>query len=283
MKEIEKFFNENFEKESLEINKSKNLKEIKYFNNAKADAVHCYRNLKKYIKKNHKILEVGGGIHLLTSFLNENYNITSIEPGSFANFTDKIRNKILNKKKLNVHTTKLENLKSETKFDFIFSMNVLEHTDNIEKHLLQCINLLKNDSSILFIQCPNYTFPFEPHFYKWFIPFFPGLTFKYLRKKNLIRKFGFETYKNTIDYLNFDCSYFKIKKLKLSCEFIHPLQDIFDRLENDMVFRERLFKNSIVKNIYKIIIALKLNKLLIKLYPIFLAPYLIMKIKKNTI
>jgi len=126
-----------------------------------------------------------GGIHLLTSFLQQDYDITSIEPGGFTGFTDELRNKILDQHKLKVHTTTLENFTTDTKFDFIFSMNVLEHTDDIKQHIISCMNLLKNEDSLLLIQCPNYTFPFEPHFYKLFIPFFPNFTFTTLRRKKV--------------------------------------------------------------------------------------------------
>jgi hypothetical protein len=57
---------------------------------------------------------------LLTSFLQQNYDITSIEPGGFTGFTDELRNKILNQHKLKAHTTTVENFTTDTKFDFIF-------------------------------------------------------------------------------------------------------------------------------------------------------------------
>jgi SAM-dependent methyltransferase len=182
-----------------------------------------------------------------------------------------------------VHTTTLENFTTDTKFDFIFSMNVLEHTDDIKQHITSCMNLLKDDHSLLFIQCPNYTFPFEPHFYKWFIPFFPNLTFATLRKKELIKELGNTRYENTLNNLNFDCTYFKIKKLNFTIKFIHPLKDIFDRIDQDNVFRNRLFKNLLVKLCYKIIIFLRIKKIITYFFPISLTPYLIIKIKKKNI
>ena len=83
-------------------------------------------------------------------------------------------------------------------------MNVLEHTDDIKQHIISCINLLKDEHSLLFIQCPNYTFPFEPHFYKWFIPFFPNFTFATLRRKKLMKELGKDRYENILNYLNFE-------------------------------------------------------------------------------
>lgn len=251
-----------------------------YLKNAKADAIHCYLKISPYLKKNKKILEVGGGIHLLTSFLHQDYDITSIEPGGFTGFTDELRNKILEQHKLKVHTTRVESFTTDAKFDFIFSMNVLEHADDIKQHIISCINLLKDDHSLLFIQCPNYAFPFEPHFYKWFIPFFPDFTFATLRKKKLMKELSDTRYKNILNNLNFDCTFFKIKKLNLPIKFIHPLTDIFSRIDQDSVFRERLLKNLLVRLCYKIIIFLRIKKIITYSLPISLTPYLIMEIKK---
>ena len=143
------------------------------------------------------------------------------------------------------------------------------------------MNLLKDGHSLLFIQCPNYTFPFEPHFYKWFIPFFPKFTFATLRRKRLMKELGYTRYENILNNLNFDCTYFNLRKLPLSIKFTHPLKDIFDRLDNDATFRKRLCNNFIIKIYYQLINLLKIKKLLISVYPKFLSPYLIMKIKKN--
>jgi 2-polyprenyl-3-methyl-5-hydroxy-6-metoxy-1,4-benzoquinol methylase len=193
---------------NLNLNINLTYDQKTYLLNAEADAIHCYQSIEKYLDRDKKILEVGGGIHLLTSFLNKDYDITSIEPGGFANFIDGLRNKNLDLHKLNVHTTTLEKFATDTKFDLIFSMNVLEHTDDIKKHIISCMNLLKDEHSLLFIQCPNYAFPFEPHFYKWFIPFFPKFTFATLRRKKLIKELGKDRYKNILNNLNFDCGFF---------------------------------------------------------------------------
>jgi len=281
MNDIKNYIEKNLELENFNFENDVNYKDIKkYYDNAKADAIHCYQFLKEYLHKDKKILEVGGGVHLLTSFLNQEYDVTSVEPGGFTDYTNELRNKILSKNNLNVHTTTLENFNTDDKFDLIFSINVLEHTQDIETHLHSCINLLKDENSLLLIQCPNYTFPFECHFYKWFIPFLPNFTFKYLRKKQLIKELGMDRYNNTLNFLNFNCTYFKIKKLNLPIIFKHPLKNIFDRMTNDAVFKDRLCQNSIINGCYKLINLLRIKTLLISIYPKFLCPYLIMEIKK---
>ena len=140
--------------------------------------------------------------------------------------------------------------------------------------------MLKDSNSIIFIQCPNYTFPFEPHFYEFFLPFFPNFTFEKIKKKRLIRKLGEKKYKNILKNLNFDCTYFNIKKKKFNIEFINPIQDIFDRILIDEKFKERILSNFFVRITYKFIRFLKLEKFLYKIFPNFICPYLIFIIKK---
>ena len=106
MNAIENYFFENFNLKNLNLKISKNAQI--YYQNARADAIHCYRCIEKHLHKDIKILEVGGGIHLLTSFLHQDYDITSIEPGELMGFTDELRNKILDQHKLKVNTTTLE-------------------------------------------------------------------------------------------------------------------------------------------------------------------------------
>ena len=282
MNDIKNYIEKNLELKNLNFENYANYNCIKhYYNNAKADAIHCYQFIKEYLHQNKKILEVGGGAHLLTSFLNQEYDVTSVEPGEFTDFSNELRNKILSLNNLKVHTTTLESFKTDERYDLIFSMNVLEHTDNIEAHLRSCINLLKDENSILLIQCPNYTFPFECHFYKWFIPFLPNFTFAKLRRKSLIKELGQDRYYNILNSINFDCTYSNINKLPISIQFKHPLQDILNRLDNDALFRHRLCANFAVRIFYQLINFLKLKKLLIYFFPKFLCPYLIFKIKKK--
>ena len=130
MNAIESYFFETFNLKNLNLNIS--IDAQRHYQNAQADAIHCYQTIERYLHKDKKILEVGGGIHLLTSFLQQDYDITSIEPGGFTGFADELRNKILNQTKIKTHTTTVEKFTTDTKFDFIFSMNVLEHTDDIK-------------------------------------------------------------------------------------------------------------------------------------------------------
>ena len=67
-----------------------------YYFNCLADAEYSFKIIEPFINKKKKILEIGGGIHLLSFYLDYlGYNITSLEPGGFSNSVDKLRSKIL--------------------------------------------------------------------------------------------------------------------------------------------------------------------------------------------
>src|SRR3546814_21121737 len=48
-------------------------------------------------------------------------------------------------------------------FDFAFSINVMEHVNDVEQVIINVFNSLKENAYYDFT-CPNYLFPYEPHF-----------------------------------------------------------------------------------------------------------------------
>jgi hypothetical protein len=58
MNTIENYFFDKFNFKNLNLNISEDAQ--KYYQNAKADAIHCYQSIEKYLDKDKKILEVGG-------------------------------------------------------------------------------------------------------------------------------------------------------------------------------------------------------------------------------
>ena len=258
-----------------------------YYENNIADALYGFNSISKYITKDIKILEVGGGLHFLSIFLNQNgYNVISLEPGGFAGYVDIMRNnvlKIISHLNINIINSSLEKFSDENihnKYDFIFSINVLEHTEDIKIHIKKCLNILSSNKELLLIRCPNYFFPFDSHFYKFFIPFLPKFTFEKLMKNKLIKNLEEQRYLEILNHINFDCDYRKIKKFGFTIKFLNPIEDIFNRIEIDNNFKNRLFSNKLIKITYKILVLLKLKKLIIYLFPISFNPYLIMEIKK---
>jgi len=65
MNNTQKFF-DNFNLKNLNLNNSEDAK--RYYQNAKADAIHCYQSIERYLDKDKKILEVGGVFICLPAF-----------------------------------------------------------------------------------------------------------------------------------------------------------------------------------------------------------------------
>jgi 2-polyprenyl-3-methyl-5-hydroxy-6-metoxy-1,4-benzoquinol methylase len=120
-----------------------------------------------------EILEVGGGILALAIQLaSEGFKVTTVEPvGEGFNdipFIMKIFSEIAIRENVTFQLieSSIEVCQFEHKFDFIFSINVMEHLKDPYLVLLQLIGSLKYDAKYRFL-CPNYNFPYEPHFGKW--------------------------------------------------------------------------------------------------------------------
>ena len=119
-----------------------------------------------------QILEVGGGILALAIQLTyEGYKVTSVEPQgegfSGISFIMKIYSEIASRENLifNLIEAPIEDCTFDDKFDFIFSINVMEHLKDPYSVLLQMVETLKLGGNYRFF-CPNYDFPYEPHFGK---------------------------------------------------------------------------------------------------------------------
>jgi 2-polyprenyl-3-methyl-5-hydroxy-6-metoxy-1,4-benzoquinol methylase len=119
------------------------------------------------------ILEIGGGILALSIQLaSEGFEVTTVEPvgvgfKGIQNIME-VFNSIASHEntKFHLRNTHIEDTKFDDKFDFIFSINVMEHLQNPYSILLKLVTLLKHGAKYRFL-CPNYDFPYEPHFGKW--------------------------------------------------------------------------------------------------------------------
>ncbi len=117
-----------------------------------------------------EILEVGAGSLILScQLVREGYVVTALEPvgQGFSHFNE-MQNVISNLAReggfcpniLQIHA---EHLELQNSFDFAFSINVMEHVDNVSQVIKRVVSALKPDATYRFI-CPNYSFPYEPHF-----------------------------------------------------------------------------------------------------------------------
>jgi len=120
-----------------------------------------------------EVLEVGGGILALAIQLaSEGFKVTTVEPVgegfSGISFIMKIFSNIAIQENVTfmLIESPIEQCIFESNFDFIFSINVMEHLKDPYSVLLQMTNSLKLGGKYRFF-CPNYDFPYEPHFGKW--------------------------------------------------------------------------------------------------------------------
>lgn len=116
------------------------------------------------------ILEVGGGAFLLTYGLaREGFAVTAIEPTGvgFGAF-DELGRRVLDLAARDgiepvVARCKAEEFSSAPRFQYAFSLNVMEHVDAPELAVERVTAALLPGASYRFL-CPNYLFPYEPHF-----------------------------------------------------------------------------------------------------------------------
>lgn len=119
-----------------------------------------------------RVIEIGSGIGLLAlCTAARGFEVTAYEPQSHG-FSDMIgfRNIITsswdgNLPNVSWRDTHLspESATSDKKAAFIFAVNVLEHVPNMERFIVAATEWLEPGGRFRFI-CPNYAFPYEPHF-----------------------------------------------------------------------------------------------------------------------
>lgn len=116
-----------------------------------------------------RAIEVGSGVGLLSLFASsEVKDITSLEPesagfGAMAQFREKILGEWRGEGIPVFKNSFLHDLPEEEEWDFIYSINVLEHVPQPEKLLDEVFRRLKPGGTAWFV-LPNYSFPYEQHF-----------------------------------------------------------------------------------------------------------------------
>lgn len=107
--------------------------------------------------KDKYILDVGCGLGaFMTKFLDYSQSVYGVEP-------DKDKVDIAKSKGLNVFESVAEKLPfNDNYFDVILLHEVIEHVDDDQKTIEECLRVLKPDSYLV-IFCPNRLYPFETH------------------------------------------------------------------------------------------------------------------------
>lgn len=116
------------------------------------------------------IMEVGAGMLLLSGYLaKRGMKVYALEPiaGGFSHFHE-LQNAVLRYYEnigleLNLIESSIENFSETEHFDYVYSINVFEHISDVERGLSNAYLSLKTGGTLR-VYCPNYHFPYEPHF-----------------------------------------------------------------------------------------------------------------------
>lgn len=149
-----------------------------------------YQFLKEHLPAGKlRILEVGAGLGILSMYLQKmGHEAVALEPsglsfGLFGITKDLIwAGEAGNLPKLLDKTAEEIDPDIDGTFDFIFSINVMEHIDDIDTATDAILAALKPDG-VCINSCPNYLVPYEPHYAIPMIPFMPGMTRKLFAKR----------------------------------------------------------------------------------------------------
>ncbi|HOM11386.1 MAG TPA: class I SAM-dependent methyltransferase [Spirochaetota bacterium] len=202
------------------------------------EAQWAIRFLSQFDCNGKRVLEIGAGAGIVSACLHLcGAQVTMIEPSSGAfSYHEKICASL--HKHLGIQipciTKPVEEIEPGLpQYDFIFSINVLEHILNLDKAFSVMNYLLKYDG-VMFHICPNYTIPYEPHVGVVLVPFFPRATFtlsKRLRTHPVSEQLTFITV-SSIKKL--------AKKNNLTVKFYKDMMyQSFMRLTTDSEFRKR--------------------------------------------
>ena len=219
-----------------------------------------------------EILEVGGGILALAIQLaSEGFKVTSVEPVgegfSGISYIMNVFAEICQEENLSFQLIEspIEICIFEHKFDFAFSINVMEHLQDPYSALIQIVALLKTNGKYRFC-CPNYDFPYEPHFGKWL--FFRKDKAFFLQKRRVAlsiisvdEALGLYGSLNFITLRNIEM-FSKIKNVRIDSN-PHAFYNLLVRVVHDHVLRKR---HPGLAKIVKIVSRLNLH-ILAKLIP----------------
>lgn len=117
-----------------------------------------------------KLLEVGAGAMLVScQLVLEGFEVCALEPiGTGFSHFDRMRNLVLETAQSigglpEIVNQSAESLNAHEQFAYAFSINVMEHVADVGVTLQRVHASLINGGTYHFI-CPNYLFPYEPHF-----------------------------------------------------------------------------------------------------------------------
>ena len=196
------------------------------------------------LPKGGEVLEIGAGAGILlarNACKYKHLNFTGVEPmGDGFEYDDVFHRLIETIPNVEIVPVGYENFNPKKKYDLIYLVNVFEHLPDWQD-FLKFIPTVLADNGRCIILCPNYSFPYEPHFR---IPIIFNKSTTYFFRKKQIK--GFER-ENEVDglwkSLNF-CKFRHVTKKAKNAGFVvkndkSTLLGMIDRLESDVEFAKR--------------------------------------------
>jgi 2-polyprenyl-3-methyl-5-hydroxy-6-metoxy-1,4-benzoquinol methylase len=198
--------------------------------------------------------EIGSGIGLLSRMVAEKgHNVIATEPATSGFGVVKVLQKVIeesfvtNSKTPIYYSVTAEELfpklqEKNTRFDYIFCANVVEHVADIQIFFDSTLPLLSQEGLFRFV-CPNYAFPYEPHFgfltifsKKWTLK----IQKKKIRKMEKERKENLQQFYDELSFPNIQKINKKLNKKIYKIEYskLATLKYI-KRATNDNFFKSR--------------------------------------------
>ena len=238
------------------------------------------------LEKGTRILEIGAGSLILScQLVREGFRVTSLEPiGTGFSHFEKMREVVLERGATSnclpeIMDLKAENLDNRNCFDYAFSVNVMEHVDDVNRVLVNVGISLVARACYRFT-CPNYWFPYEPHFN------IPTLFSKRLTAKVFRRQiFACDTVADPVgtwESLNW-ISVNQVRRSVNRFPFLKAtfnrrlLVSTFERITFDRHFSDR--RSAMTRKVILVLVRLKLHELL-RFVPAVLQPVMDCKLEK---
>ncbi|RZV36224.1 MAG: methyltransferase domain-containing protein [Acidimicrobiales bacterium] len=196
------------------------------------------------LKPGANVLEVGAGAGILMAMnasIHKDLNFTGVEPMGDGFDYDNVFHRLINTiPNAEIQPVGYEDLKTSIKYDLIYLVNVFEHLPDW-KDFLQFVSGTLTENGRCIILCPNYSFPYEPHFQ---IPIIFNKPLTHFLLKKRITKFETENdCKGLWTSLNF-CKFRSVSKNAAQAGFNvsndkSTFTEMIDRLETDEEFAKR--------------------------------------------
>lgn len=245
-----------------------------------------YEHLHTYVDslgKGAKILEVGCGSGILLSYFSEKYpdlNFEGIEPFGDGFSSLQELNDFTKKQGIKINNCFYEDYTPSKQYDLIYLVNVLEHLTDW-RHFLSTVHDWLSDKGVCVFLCPNYSFPYEPHFR---IPIIISKGFSYsLFKDSIERIEQTENCAGLWESLNLVKKrevFSYCKKLGLIVEDRTEIIDqMIIRLTTDEEFKKR---QKLISRLALLLHCLKITRLFRYLPLSLLSPYMMLEVRKQT-